>query len=191
MHEDTANGVMAKSAPLVETAVDALCEADQMWRGTLIGKLRGVLNEKYGPFRSIIARACGREVPAENIAFINAVIGEKPIGRLRVRPVLACERNSLAHAITHLPQELPKSSTKTGVFESSFVDLATAIQVLSNESQPILSIQEFYVSGRATNSTTHGELKAWPDAYCRCRSLRQQRQQCPRFLMGNGMRGTG
>ena len=106
------------------TTVDAFCHADQMRRGALVGELRGVLDEKDGAFASIISRTRGGEVAAKNVALLDAVIGEKPIGRFRVRPVLACERNALAHAVTHLAQELTKSSTKTYVFESGFVDLA-------------------------------------------------------------------
>ena len=63
-------------------------------------------------------------MPAENIAFIDAVIGEKPIGRFRVRPVLSSKRNTLSHAVADLPQKLTKSLAKASIFESRLVDLA-------------------------------------------------------------------
>ena len=61
---------------------------------------------------------------AEDVALIDASIGKKPIGRLGVRPVLAGIRDALAHAVAELLQKLAKSSAKTRIFESGFVDLA-------------------------------------------------------------------
>ena len=78
--------------------------------------------------------------PLRNLALLDAVIGEKSIGRFRVRPVLACERNALAHAVAHLAQELTKSSTKTYVFESGFVDLA--LRPVADERSRIAALAE-------------------------------------------------
>lgn len=72
----------------------------------------------------IISGTRRSEVTAENLALLDAIIGEKPIGCFCFCPALACERNALAHAVTHLPQELTKSSAKPNVFESCFVDFA-------------------------------------------------------------------
>ena len=61
---------------------------------------------------------------AEDVTLLDTLIGEKAVGRLGVRPVLAGKRNALAHAVADLLQEFAKSSSKSRIFESSFVDLA-------------------------------------------------------------------
>lgn len=108
----------------VATAVDALGYADFVCRYALVGEFRGILDEKDRTFTAVIASARGGEVTAEDVALFDAFIGKKPVGRLRVRPILASERDALTHGIAHLLQQLAKTSPKTRVFESGFIDLA-------------------------------------------------------------------
>ena len=116
--------MMAQATALVAAAIDALGHADRAHVRPLVGELRGVLDEKDRAVGSIVPRARSGEMAAEDVALLDTLIGEKPIGCFGVRPVLAGKRNALAHAVADLLQEFAKSSSKTHVFESSFVDLA-------------------------------------------------------------------
>ena len=124
MHQHPADRVMAQATTLVAAAIDALRHADGAHVRALVGELRRVLDQKNRTIGRIAAGTCGREMAAEDIALLDALIGKKPVGRLGVRPVLAGIWNALAHAVADLLQKLAKSSAKTRVFESRFVDLA-------------------------------------------------------------------
>jgi hypothetical protein len=96
MHQHSADRVMTPTAILVPAAIDALGQADGARIRTLVGEFRRVLNEENWARTIVVARACGGEVAAEDVSFLHAFVGEEAVGRLRARPVLACERYASA-----------------------------------------------------------------------------------------------
>ena len=109
----------------------------------------------------------------KNVSFADAMIGKKTVGRLRIRPILANERNTLPYVAADPLKQCAKSLAKPRIPKlapGDFTDqptllqnrrlrsscpfvrsrsvkpmehLSLANQVLSNESQAILSIQVF------------------------------------------------
>jgi hypothetical protein len=103
MHQDPAKGVMAKTPFLVPSAVDALGEPYGMRATALIGELGRVLQEQNRPVAGVITRPGRSEVPAQNIALLDLGVREEPIGGLRIRPILASERNGAPHRVAKSP----------------------------------------------------------------------------------------
>jgi hypothetical protein len=114
----------------------------------------------------------------QNIRFADPFIGEKPIRRLRVRPILANERDTLPYVARDPLKQCAKSLAKSYIPKFGFGDFSInprccispcsiiasvrpvtpnqahgapslPNQVLSNESQEILSIQVFASDGLA------------------------------------------
>jgi len=81
-------------------------------RDALVGELCRILDKKDSTSTRIIPRTCRGEMAVKNLVFLNAIIREKSISSFRVCPILARKRYALAHAVTHLPQELTKTSTE-------------------------------------------------------------------------------
>jgi hypothetical protein len=115
----------------------------------------------------------------KNVLFIDALVGEKPIRRLGVRPILTSHGDALAHRVTDLPEDVSKSSAQPNVRELASRNLtinpaanlgaATAaplsqyhdapskvIRVLQNESQPIHPIQEVAKSASPARRPKYG-----------------------------------
>jgi hypothetical protein len=96
MHQDAAKRVMAVATFLVLAAVDVLRNADKFGASALVGELRRILQQQHcamGRFKACTRRV---EVPAQDVAFAHPLIGEEPIGRFGVGPILAGERNALS-----------------------------------------------------------------------------------------------
>src|SRR5450631_90842 len=122
MHQDPAKRVMAVATFLVLAAVDVLRDADKFGASTLVGKLRRVLQQQHratGRFKACTRRV---EVPAQNVAFAHPLIGEEPIGRLGVGPILARKRNALSNPASHSDQKLTKPFAKTHIPEDVLVN---------------------------------------------------------------------
>lgn len=68
----------------------------------LIGKLGGILQHQDRTTASIVPLSRRREMAVEDIAFLNVRVGEKPIRRLCVGPVLVGKRNGAAHLLPKL-----------------------------------------------------------------------------------------
>jgi hypothetical protein len=147
---------------LVATAVYVLGYADRLRTLSLIGKLGRIVQHKQeivGGGRTITGRL---KVTSQDIRLADPIIRQESIGRLGVGPILANQRNALSHSATDLRQQFAKPAAKPRIpkFASSdfpinptsrtrplnqriIEHLANANQVLSNESQGILSIQVF------------------------------------------------
>ena len=101
-----------------------LGHADKFGVSALIGKLRRVLQQGVPCQRSLQTVPRRVEVPAQNVAFAHPPIGEEPVCRLGVGPILAGKRNALSNSAPHPDQELTKSPAKTRILEDAFVDFA-------------------------------------------------------------------
>jgi hypothetical protein len=66
-------------------------------------------NKAIGGGRTIASRS---KVASQNICFIDPIIREKAIGRLRVGPILADQRNALPHGAPDLRQQFAKPIAK-------------------------------------------------------------------------------
>jgi hypothetical protein len=116
--------MVTQPAPLVATAVDALRDSDCMRRGALEDELGGVLQQqdRTRARRETVARR--REVAAQNVCLVHPRVGEKSIGRLGIRPVLAGKRNAGAHAIAKLPEQFAETTAEPSVAEGARIDFA-------------------------------------------------------------------
>lgn len=164
MHQYSADRVVAQPLLFVSATVDALRKANGMRITTLIGELGCVLQHQDRTLGSIVALSGRGEMTVEDITFLNIRVGEKPISRFRVGPVLAGERNRAAHMLAELSQKFCAASAKASILETPRVyfllaPMAVTIshhivsnrhkappkknQVLDTESLVILSIQDF------------------------------------------------
>src|SRR5271167_4447270 len=185
MHQDTTGRVHSGIASQISFAVgNALRNPDQFRSVPLIGELGRVVKHENKIVRCRYTLTRGLEMARQNVSFADAMIGKKTVGRLRVRPILANERNTLPYvaadplkqcakslAKPRIPKLAPGDFTinprccKTG--DSIIVPVRAVTQrqahgapslpnqVLSNESQRILPIQVFI--SRSTPQT-HPEL---------------------------------
>ena len=74
--------MMAQTSGFIATTVHALGDADGASVGALVGEFRRILNEQNRPFISIVACACSKEMPAQNLRLVNPGVGEETVGRL-------------------------------------------------------------------------------------------------------------
>ena len=88
MHQYSTDLVMAQTAFLVATAVDALRKTDILRGAALIVELCRVLNQKNRAIISIVACFRRFKMAAQYIPFFNLRIGKETIGRFGVGPVL-------------------------------------------------------------------------------------------------------
>lgn len=95
-----------------------------MRRGTLEDELGGVLQQqdRARARRKTVARR--REVAAQNVGLVHPRVGEKPVGRLGIRPILAGQRDAGAHAIAKLPEQFLETTTEPDVGEGARIDFA-------------------------------------------------------------------
>src|ERR1700689_2518395 len=122
MHQDAAKCVMAEATPLILAAVDVLRKADKFGTSALVGELRRILQQQHrasGRFKTYARRV---EMPAQDVAFAHPLIGEKPIGRFGVGPILAGERNALSDPAAHSDQKLAKPRAKARILEAALVN---------------------------------------------------------------------
>src|SRR5665647_753005 len=122
MHQDAAKRVMAVATFLVLAAVDVLGDADKFGASALVCKLRCILQQEHGAVGRIKPRTRRIEVPAQNVAFAHPLIGEEPVSRFGVGPILARERNTLSDSAAHSDQKLTKSLAKARIFENALVN---------------------------------------------------------------------
>ena len=123
MHQDAAKRVTAEATPLIFAAVDVLRKADKFGTSALVGELRRIFQQQYrasGRFKAYARRV---EMPAQDVAFAHPLIGEKPIGRFGVGPILAGERNALSDPAAYSDQKLAKPRPRTRILEDALVNL--------------------------------------------------------------------
>lgn len=92
MPQKTADRVHPETPGFVLAAVDAIRHADRIGAFPLIGKFRRVLQNQDRAGRCDKAAAGRLEMAGENIRLLDAVVREEAVGRLRVGPVLTCQR---------------------------------------------------------------------------------------------------
>ena len=122
MHEDAAERMMTVAPFLVLAAGHILRKADEFGASTLVAKLRRILQQEHRAGGRV--EACTRrvEMPAQNVAFAYPPVGEEPIGRLGIGPILASKRNALSDPASHPGQKLSKPLPKAHVFEGALVN---------------------------------------------------------------------
>ena len=83
--------------------------------------------------------ACRTEVSRQNFRFAYPIVIEKSVGRLRVRPVLACEQNRSAWTRRQLFEQRPKPLPESCIFEIAIGQLAinpSARVICTDNSRP-------------------------------------------------------
>jgi hypothetical protein len=119
MHQQPTHRVHAEPAIRVLAAVHPDGLADLLGVLALEGELGGVLNDQDGTRGRGDTLACRIEVPGEDVAFTHPVVGEEPVGRLGVGPVLACQRDAAAHRPGHLVKQCAQTAAQPFVGEAA------------------------------------------------------------------------
>ena len=117
VHQDAADRVRSQATGLVPAAVDALGDPDRLCVLSLKAELGGVMEHKnraIGRNRALKGRL---KMTGENVRLADPVVGEKTIRGLGISPVLAHQRDALAHGAPDLRHQLRsrlfrRSSTK-------------------------------------------------------------------------------
>jgi hypothetical protein len=89
----------------------------------LIGECRGVLQNQYRAGRGRETSRTGIEMPAQDIVFADAVLGEEPVSGLGRGPVLAGERDRLSHSGSRFFQQHSETPPQPGILEIALPDL--------------------------------------------------------------------
>jgi hypothetical protein len=105
VHEEPANGVHPEAAGLVLAAVDAASLSDGTSPLPLVGELGRVVENHDRALGHDKAVARRLEMATEDLRVADPLVGEEPVGCLRVRPVLTRQRNALAHRARHLVEQ--------------------------------------------------------------------------------------
>jgi hypothetical protein len=85
--------------------------------GSVIGEFRGVMEDQNHLLCGGESIPRGLKVPGKNLGFRDTLVGKKTMGRFRVGPVLANQRDALADAIGELFEKLSKTLVKSAVSE--------------------------------------------------------------------------
>src|SRR3954463_661814 len=105
--------VHPEAAGFVLTAVHAAGDADRLGALALERELGGVLDHQNGAVRRGEAVARGLEMAGEDLRLADPIIGEEAVSRLRVRPVLACERQARPDRARHTLDEFAQALAQT------------------------------------------------------------------------------
>src|ERR1700709_996162 len=125
MHQESAHRMMAKSAILVATTVDAFGETNVVWVPALIGELGRILKHEDRSIRCCIPRLGRLDVARQDVSFLNLWVGKEPVGGFGACPVLAGQRNCASHSIAQAAEQLAEPAPETGIFERCLINLAT------------------------------------------------------------------
>jgi hypothetical protein len=101
----------------VEPNGRAVKNAHGLTVGSVIGEFCGVMEDQNHLLGGGESVPRGLKVPGKNLGFRDTLVGKKTIGRFRVGPVLANQRDALAYAIGQLLEKLSKTLVKSGVSE--------------------------------------------------------------------------
>src|SRR4029450_10117721 len=124
VHEKATDRVHPEAAGFVLTAVHAAGDADRLGALALERELGGVLDHQNGAVRRGEAVARGLEMAGEDLRLADPIIGEEAVSRLRVRPVLACERQASPDRAPHTLDEFAQALAQTLVHEHASGELA-------------------------------------------------------------------
>src|SRR5216684_1254475 len=102
MHQDAANRVRSQAPSFISSAVYALGYPDRVRVLPLIREFSRVMEHKDGSIGGNRAVTVRLKMTRQNIRLADPLVGEKTIGRLGVGPVLAHQRNALAHGAPNL-----------------------------------------------------------------------------------------
>src|SRR5689334_24133080 len=106
MHQEPAHLAMAAALALVAAAMHATGEANGARLLSVKGEFGRVVQNQDRPCRRADTLTRGVEMPAQNIVFAHAFVGEEAVGGLRVCPILTGQWNAFAHGLLGLLNKL-------------------------------------------------------------------------------------
>ena len=124
MHEKGAHRVHPEAAGFVLTAVHAAGDADRLGALALERELGGFLDYQDGAVRCGEAVARGLKMAGQDLRLADPIIGEEAVGCLRVRPVLARERQACPDRARHALDEFAQALAQTLIHEDASGELA-------------------------------------------------------------------
>jgi hypothetical protein len=123
MHQNSANRVIAGTPSMLPPTADLVRDADRFGSLPLKRELRRVVQDKNDTVICRKAIMCRPKMTRKNILFTNALVGEKAIGRLGIRPILAGNRNAFSHGTADLPQQADQPSPKPDILKFAVASL--------------------------------------------------------------------
>jgi len=124
MHEETADGVKARTAIAVGSRAREGGLSDGLRVFSLVRELCGVVQHQDRPRGACNAIPGGEEMALQNLRLADSIVVEESVGRLRVRPVLASEWNAPARAGRELCKKLSKPTLKAIILELTALQFA-------------------------------------------------------------------
>jgi hypothetical protein len=100
---------------LVASAVDPVGRTDGVRLLPAVGELRRVVQDEDRPIDGGRASPRRSKMSGENVAFVDALIGQEAIGRLGIGPILAGERDASPHGVAHLIEQTAEPLRKPRV----------------------------------------------------------------------------
>lgn len=119
MHQESTHRAQQATAILVLAAIQLVHDADLIAALPLVGEFRRVVQDQDRPVRRGEAVTCRLEMPFEDLGLADPLVGEEAVSRLGVGPVLASQRNALAHGVAHPLQQRPQSLVQTRISEAA------------------------------------------------------------------------
>jgi hypothetical protein len=142
MHQDAANSVRPEASGLVAAAIHTLRYPDGFRRLSFINEFRRIMEHENQAVSGSYALAGRLKMSAQNIGLADPVVGEKAIGRLRVGPILADQRNALPHRTSHPRDQLAEPPFQPLVHKVTSRNLLVKPCVLVHRIRPRIGAEQ-------------------------------------------------
>ena len=115
---------MAKPAILVVAAIDGLRKSNVMRISALIGELGRVLKQQDWPVARSIPHLGRFKMTSQDLTFLHLRIGQEPVSRLGIRPILAGQRDRPAHSVAQAAQQVCTAPPQSRILKGIGINLA-------------------------------------------------------------------
>ena len=122
MHQQAADRMLLMAALLQLSSGRNVCESDLLRCGALEGELCRVLQDQDRAISGPDPQASGRKMALEDLVLTDILVGEEPIGGLRVGPVLKRRGQRRPRSFTYRLQNRPEPAVQPCITQIAFRD---------------------------------------------------------------------
>ena len=123
MHQDSADRVDSRTSALCPTVVHLVCDSDRLHSFPLKRKLRRIVHHQHRTITRCKAVMGRLKMTGQDVPLVHTFVGEKPIRRLGVRPVLTHHRDPFAHCAPDLLKQVAEPFAEPSILELAPRDL--------------------------------------------------------------------